>query len=277
MIPWGSASAKNRGDAAGPQVGVAQADRAPDPRHWSTMSRPPTQQERDAEVSVYVSGRQDRRLGDPEAMGPGCAAAARSRSSCSPWSCRAAPSSPPAAGCSAGSRSACWLVVWALALAFGLLFLVNRGWFLGLLGRAWFADPACSGRSWASPASGRLLFVDAWRLGQPGRLVIQARRWLTGLTAALLVVTSGGLRRTPRPTWPPAGTPSTRSSAATGPWSPSTAATTSCCSGADSGTSRVGTAARQHPARQRRRRDRPGGDLRLLPRDREHRLPRRGR
>ena len=102
------------------------------------MSRPPTQQERDADESVYVSGRQDRRLGDPEAMGPRL----RRRRAFSLVLLTLA--LPGSAQLAAGSRLLgriavrCWLVVWALALAFGLLFLVNRGWFLGLFGRAWF-------------------------------------------------------------------------------------------------------------------------------------------
>ena len=143
-------------------------------------------------MSVYVSGRQDRRLGDPEAMGPRL----RRRRAFSLVLLTLA--LPGSAQLAAGSRLLgriavrCWLVVWVLALAFGLLFLVNRGWFLGLFGRAWFLTLV----QWALMGLAGfwgLLFLDSWRLGQPGRLVIQARRWLTGLTAGLLVVTSGGL------------------------------------------------------------------------------------
>jgi hypothetical protein len=105
---------------------------------------------------------------------------------------------PGSAQLAAGNRTLgrvavrCWLALWALALLFGLLFLVHRTSFLGLFGRSWFL----TGLQWGLLGFASLwglLFLDAWRLGQPGRLVIQARRWLTGLTAGLLVVTSGGL------------------------------------------------------------------------------------
>ena len=143
-------------------------------------------------MSVYVSGRPDRRLADPESMGPRL----RRRRAYSLVLLTLV--FPGAAQLAAGSRTLgrvavrCWLSLWALALVFGLLFLVQRSWFLGLFGRTWFL----TGLQWALLGFAALwgvLFRDAWRLGQPGRLVIQARRWLTGLTAALLVVTSGGL------------------------------------------------------------------------------------
>lgn len=63
------------------------------------------------------------------------------------------------------------------------LSLASQGWFLLLV--QWVLA------AWA--VLWGVLFVDAWRLGQPARLVIQTRRLLTGLTAAMLVVTSGGL------------------------------------------------------------------------------------
>jgi LCP family protein required for cell wall assembly len=46
---------------------------------------------------------------------------------------------------------------------------------------------------WGWAALWAVLFVDAWRLGRPRLLMRSVRRWLTGVTAALLVVTSGGL------------------------------------------------------------------------------------
>ncbi|MDF2093151.1 LCP family protein [Knoellia sp. 3-2P3] len=156
------------------------------------MSRPPAALERDAEVSVYVSGRPDRRLADPESMGP------RTRRRRAFALVLLTLAFPGSAQLAAGSRTVgrvavrCWLGLWALALFFGLLFLVNRGWFLGLFGRAWFLTVL----QWALLGFALFwgaLFLDAWRLGQPGRLVLRARRWLTGLTAGLLVVTSGGL------------------------------------------------------------------------------------
>lgn len=156
------------------------------------MSRPPAATELDDEVSVYVSGRPDRRLADPETMGPRM----RRRRAFSLVLLTLA--FPGSAQLATGNRTLgrvavrCWLVLWALALLSGLLFLVQRTWFLGLFGRSWFL----TGLQWgllAFAALWAVLFLDAWRLGQPGRLVIQARRWLTGLTAGLLVVTSGGL------------------------------------------------------------------------------------
>jgi polyisoprenyl-teichoic acid--peptidoglycan teichoic acid transferase len=156
------------------------------------MSRPPAALERDAEVSVYVSGRPDRRLADPESMGP------RTRRRRAFALVLLTLAFPGSAQLAAGSRTVgrvalrCWLALWALALLFGLLFLVNRGWFLGLFGRAWFL----SGLQWVLLGFALFwgaLFLDAWRLGQPGRLVLRARRWLTALTAGMLVMTSGGL------------------------------------------------------------------------------------
>ena len=105
---------------------------------------------------------------------------------------------PGSAQIAAGSRPLgraalrLWFTLWGGALLVGLLFLVQRSWFLGLFGRSWVLGAL----EWALigfAALWAVLFVDAWRLGQPGRLVLRARRWLTGLTAALLVVTSGGL------------------------------------------------------------------------------------
>lgn len=146
----------------------------------------------DAEDSVYLSGRPDRRLCDVESMGP----ALRRRRAVSlvllTLVC------PGAAQLTAGNRMLgrmalrVWVGLWALAALVGLVFLVRRSWLLGLVGQGWVLALL----EWALVALAVLwavLFVDAWRLGQPGRLVRTARRGLTGLTAGLLVVTSGGL------------------------------------------------------------------------------------
>jgi LCP family protein required for cell wall assembly len=85
-----------------------------------------------------------------------------------------------------------WLGLWGAVALLGLLFLVRRSWLLALASQGWLLALV----QWGLVALALLwavLFADAWRLGQPGRLVRPARRWLTGLTAALLVVTSGGL------------------------------------------------------------------------------------
>lgn len=156
------------------------------------MSRPPAAPESDAEVGVYVSGRPDRRLADPEAMGPRLR---RRRAFVLLALTLVLPGSAQlAAGNRALGRAAlrAWIGGWAVALLFGLLFIVQRSWVLGLLSRGWFL----TGLQWVLLAFALLwgaLFLDAWRLGQPGRLVVQTRRWLTGLTAGLLVLTSGGL------------------------------------------------------------------------------------
>ena len=85
-----------------------------------------------------------------------------------------------------------WLGAVALVLGLAALFLVNRSTAIGLLGRGW----VLTGLQWALTGFALLwavLFVDAWRLGRPRNLVLKARRWLTIVTAALLVVTTGGL------------------------------------------------------------------------------------
>lgn len=156
------------------------------------MSRPPAPPELDAEESVYLSGRPDRRLADPELMGPRM----RRRRAFSLILLTLV--FPGSAQLATGNRTLgrvavrCWLSLWVLAFLSGMLFLVHRTAFLGLFGRSWFLTVLQWGL-WGFAALWGVLFLDAWRLGQPGRLVIQARRWLTGLTAGLLVVTSGGL------------------------------------------------------------------------------------
>jgi LCP family protein required for cell wall assembly len=85
-----------------------------------------------------------------------------------------------------------WLTAVAVVGVLALLLLVSRSTAIGLLGRGW----VLTGLQWALTGFAvmwAVLFVDAWRLGRPGHLVIKARRWLTVVTAGLLVVTSGGL------------------------------------------------------------------------------------
>jgi LCP family protein required for cell wall assembly len=74
----------------------------------------------------------------------------------------------------------------------GLLLVLSRTTAVGFLGRGWVLRLL----QWVITGYAAwwgLLFVDAWRLGGPAGLMVQARRWLTATTAALLVVTSGGL------------------------------------------------------------------------------------
>jgi LCP family protein required for cell wall assembly len=156
------------------------------------MSRAPAAPGLEVEERVYVSGRADRQLGDVESMGPRLR---RRRAFALVLLTLAFPGSAQIA---AGSRSLgrlalrLWFGLWGLALLVGLLFLLQRSWFLGLFGRAWVLG-ALESVLFGFAALWAVLFVDAWRLGQPRRLVLTARRWLTGLTAGLLVVTSGGL------------------------------------------------------------------------------------
>ena len=80
---------------------------------------------------------------------------------------------------------------WPLVVA--VVFLLSQSLAIGVLGRGWVLTVlqwllAGFAVLWA------VLFVDAWRLGRPaGPSLLATRRWLTGVTAALLVVTSGGL------------------------------------------------------------------------------------
>ena len=85
-----------------------------------------------------------------------------------------------------------WLCLVGLAVLTVLGLLVGRTTVLGLLARG----PVLGGIQallWAWAALWAVLFVDAWRLGRPGTLLAGVRRSLTAVTAALLVVTSGGL------------------------------------------------------------------------------------
>jgi polyisoprenyl-teichoic acid--peptidoglycan teichoic acid transferase len=85
-----------------------------------------------------------------------------------------------------------WLALVACGALLGLLLLVSRTTAIGLLGRGWVLGLLQWGLT-GYAAWWAMLFVDAWRLGGPANLVVKARRWLTAVTAGLLVVTSGGL------------------------------------------------------------------------------------
>ncbi|KRF27215.1 LCP family protein [Phycicoccus sp. Soil802] len=85
-----------------------------------------------------------------------------------------------------------WASLAALAVLVAVVFMLSQSLAIGMLGRGWVLTVlqwllAGFAVLWA------VLFVDAWRLGRPGTLLLTTRRWLTGVTAALLVVTSGGL------------------------------------------------------------------------------------
>ena len=85
-----------------------------------------------------------------------------------------------------------WAGLAALAVVLGGVFLLSQSLAIGVLGRGWVLTLlqwllAGFALLWA------VLFVDAWRLGRPATLLLTSRRWLTGITASLLVVTSGGL------------------------------------------------------------------------------------
>ena len=85
-----------------------------------------------------------------------------------------------------------WAGLAALVVVTGVVFMLSQSLAIGMLGRGWVLTAV----QWLLAGSAALwavLFVDAWRLGRPGTLLLTTRRWLTGLTAALLVVTSGGL------------------------------------------------------------------------------------
>jgi LCP family protein required for cell wall assembly len=85
-----------------------------------------------------------------------------------------------------------WLFLLGCAAMLGLLLVLSRTTAVGFLGRGWVLRLL----QWVITGYAAwwgLLFVDAWRLGGPAGLMVQARRWLTATTAALLVVTSGGL------------------------------------------------------------------------------------
>ena len=113
-----------------------QPDRPRVPQYWSTMSRAPSARAgRSRRASTSPVGQTDGSATSRRWV-PRCAAAGRSPSCCSPWPFPEAPRSPRAVGRSAGGPLR--VVVWALgAGVVGLLFLVQRSWFLGLFGRAW--------------------------------------------------------------------------------------------------------------------------------------------
>lgn len=158
----------------------------------ATRARPATAGWPSDADAVYVSGGRGRRLGDSTPT------SSRMRRRRAFTLVALTLVLPGAAQLVAGNRRLgrlglrVWLSTLVLVLATGLLFLVSRSTALGLVGHPWLLQ----GLQWALMAFAVLwavLFVDAWRLGRPGGLVAASRRWLTGVTAALLVVTSGGL------------------------------------------------------------------------------------
>ena len=117
-----------------------------------------------------------------------------------------------------------------------------------------------------------VLLVDAWRLGHPDRLPRRDRRALLVALLALLLVLPGGAAYAgmnvgaARAAMTSVFTSGEAAGAVDGRYN-------ILLLGGDSGVGPGRAAPRQPPARQRRRRDRPGGALRLLPRDREHQVP----
>ena len=156
------------------------------------MSRGPFAPDKGVEASVYVSGPAERRLGDVGTMPP------RLRRRRAFTLILLTLVLPGSAQLAAGNRRLgrmgirVWLALWAVGLVTGLVLLVSRSAVLSLFARSWALEVV----QWVLfglAALWAVLFLDAWRLAQPGRLHLPVRRWLTGLTAALLVVTSGGL------------------------------------------------------------------------------------
>lgn len=156
------------------------------------MNRSPSASDAVTEPGVYVSGRSARGLPSLEEVGP------RLRRRRAFTLVVLTLLVPGLAQLMVGNRRLgrfalrCWLVLVGLAVLLGLLFLVSYTTAIGLLGRGWVLQGVqvlltAYAVLWA------ILFVDAWRLGGPGGLLVKTRRVLTGLTAALLVVTSGGL------------------------------------------------------------------------------------
>ena len=141
---------------------------------------------------VYVSGRPQRTIGDASSMG---ARQRRRRAFTLVVLTLVVPGSAQlAAGNRALGRFAVrvWCSVLGLAVLLGAVFLLHRSLVFGLFSRGAVLTVV----EWALfgfAALWAVLFIDAWRLGQPATLVIKARRWLTAITAVLLVVTSGGL------------------------------------------------------------------------------------
>ena len=144
------------------------------------------------EETVYVSDRRERRLDDAH---PGSTRTRRRRAFTLVALTLLVPGSAQlVAGNRALGRLALrvWFSLLLASGALGLLLLASRSVAVGLLGRSW----VLTGLQWTLTAFAVLwavLFVDAWRLGRPSGLVAASRRWLTALTAGLLVVTSGGL------------------------------------------------------------------------------------
>jgi polyisoprenyl-teichoic acid--peptidoglycan teichoic acid transferase len=146
----------------------------------------------EAESGVYVSRRSGLGLGDGDALNP------RMRRRRAFALVALTLFLPGSAQLVAGNRQLgrfairCWLSLLVCIAVVGAGFLVSQSLLIGLLGRSWVLtvlQAVLAGLAvlWA------VLFVDAWRLGRPNSLVVRARRVLTAVTAALLVVTSGGL------------------------------------------------------------------------------------
>lgn len=85
-----------------------------------------------------------------------------------------------------------WAALLGAGILVGLLFLVSRSAVFGLFGRSWFLTIVQWGL-FGVAALWAVLFLDAWRLGRPSGLVITTRRWLTGLTAVLMLLSPGSL------------------------------------------------------------------------------------
>jgi len=146
----------------------------------------------DAGAGVYLSGRPTRSLADSEVLAPRMH---RRRAFTLVLLTLLVPGS---AQLVAGHRGLgkvgvrAWLGVVGLVVALGLLFLADRSLAISVIGRGW----VLGGLEYlliGFAALWAVLFVDAWRLGRPASLVLRARRLLTAVTAALLVVTSGSL------------------------------------------------------------------------------------
>jgi LCP family protein required for cell wall assembly len=152
-----------------------------------TLVAPP-----DADPDVHLAGRRDRSLADADVLGPRMH---RRRAFTLVLLTLIVPGS---AQLVAGSRRVgrlalrLWLVAVVLLAGLGLLFLASRSTAIDLLGHSWVLT-ALQALLTAYAIGWAALFVDAWRLGRPSSMVMRARRWLTLVTAALLVVTSGGL------------------------------------------------------------------------------------
>jgi LCP family protein required for cell wall assembly len=144
-----------------------------------------------AEPGVYLSSR-GRGLADADSMGP------RQRRRRAFTLVVMTLLVPGSAQLVAGNRSLgrlavrLWLGAIGVMVALGLVFLLSRSTAIGVLGRGWVLV-ALQWVLFGFAVFWAVLFVDAWRLGRPADLFVKTRRWLTVLTAGLLVVTSGGL------------------------------------------------------------------------------------